>query len=90
MDVIEAEIKCQAERHASGDARRAAMDAEYASHTRGASLDDTNTNNMNKHMQQGRRGTTNFILGESITRCESLWGHLRALKAQKGLIRIRN
>ena len=26
------------------------------------SLDDMNTNNMNKHMQQGRRGTTNFIL----------------------------
>ena len=62
MDVIEAEIKCQAERHASGDARRAAMDAECASHTRGVPLDDTNTNNMNKHMQQGRRGTTNFIL----------------------------
>ena len=62
MDVIEAEIKCQAERHASGDARRVAMDAECASHTRGAPLDDTNTNNMNKHMQQGRRGTTNFIL----------------------------
>ena len=36
VDVIEAEIKCQAERHASGDARRAAMDAECASHTRGA------------------------------------------------------
>ena len=38
------------------------MDAECASHTRGASLDDMNTNNVNKHMQQGRRGTTNFIL----------------------------
>ena len=26
------------------------------------SLDYTNTNNMTEHMQQGRRGTTNFIL----------------------------